>query len=445
MHRFISFSLFPLILSLVLLFSDSSANDIPAPVTDKLLKNLGLDREYHRCISVADGDTLTLEGLGTVRFIGVDTPEKNHPKLPVQFMSKEAGAFTEEICLGKKVRVEYDPYDSDKRGNYGRVLGYVYLEDGTFLQEELIKSGYAIAYTKYPLDERRKTQFLAWEQEAKKRRIGLWKDDGFPEVRWILKQKQPLLQLTRLSADRWKIAFGNWILKPVHYRDIENRLKQLYSMIYEFSPRELQAKLKQLRYKDKLITRNDRSDIFVIAMAYHRWGIIHKNYALPRVLPGKLGAKLKSLSALINTDNEEALRNILLKSQYRLIPERSINSVEQKKIARSFLTIYKVRATGEDIIPWDLAENYIGKYMSVEGRIVRTHNSGKACFLNFHNNWARFCSLVIFDNVFHRFPEKPEKFYLNKFVRVKGKIKKFRGRPEIVLNSPKQIEIIDKP
>jgi lysyl-tRNA synthetase class II len=109
------------------------------------------------------------------------------------------------------------------------------------------------------------------------------------------------------------------------------------------------------------------------------------------------------------------------------------------------LTIYKVRATNEDIIPWDLAENYIGKYMSVEGRIVRTHNSGKACFLNFHNNWARYCSLVIFDNVFHRFPEKPEKFYLNEFVRVKGKIKKFRGRPEIVLDSPKQIEIIDKP
>jgi endonuclease YncB( thermonuclease family) len=445
MQRFIFFSLCPLILLFVLLFSDSSANDIPAPVTDKLLKNLGLDREYHRCISVADGDTLTLEGLGTVRFIGVDTPEKNHPKWPIQFMSKEAGAFTEEICLGKKVRVEYDPYDSDKRGNYGRVLGYVYLEDGTFLQKELIKNGYAIAYTKYPLDEGKKSQLLAWEQEAKQRRIGLWKDDGVPEVRWILKQKQPLMQLTKLSTDKWKIAFGNWILKPVQYRDIENRLKQLYSMIYEFSPRELQTKLKQMQYKNKQINGNDRSNIFVIAMAYSKWGIIHKNYALPRVLPGQLGAKLKSLSVLINADNEEALRKFLLKSQYQLIPERSINSVMQKKIARSFLTIYKVRATGEDIIPWDLAENYIGKYMSVEGRVVRTHNSGKACFLNFHNNWARYCSLVIFDNVFHRFPKKPEKFYLNEFVRVKGKLKKFRGRPEIVLNSPKQIEIIDKP
>jgi endonuclease YncB( thermonuclease family) len=445
MNRFISFYLFPLILLSGLFFSVSAANDIAVPVTDELLRTLGLDREYHKCISVADGDTLTLEGLGTVRFVGVDTPEKNHPKLPVQFMSKEAGAFTKKICLGKKIRLEYDPYDKDKRGNYGRVLGYVYLKDGTFLQEELIKNGYAIAYTKYPLDEGRRAQFLAWQQEAKNRGIGLWKDDGFPEVLWILKQKQPLLQVTKVSKENWKIAFGNWIFEPVQYSDIENNLKQLYSSIYEFSPRELQAKLTEMQYKEKLSTGNYPSNIFVIGMAHKKWGIIHKNYALPRVLPEQLGEKLKHLSGWINEYNEEELRKVLLKNQYRLIPERSINSVEQKKIAKTFLTIYEVRATGEDIIPWDQVGNYIGKYMSVEGKIARTHNSGKVCFLNFHNNWTRYFSLVIFDNAFHRFPEKPEEFYLNEFVRVKGKIKKFRGRPEIVLNSPNQIEIIDNP
>jgi endonuclease YncB( thermonuclease family) len=445
MHRFISFSFSSLILLFVLLFSDSSANDIPFPVTDKVLRNLGLDREYHKCISVADGDTLTLEGLGTVRFIGVDTPEKNHPKLPVQYMSKEAGVFTEKICLGKNVRLEFDPYDKDKRGNYGRVLGYVYLEDGTFLQEELIKNGYATVYTKYPIDEDRKAQFLAWEQEAKSWGTGFWIGDGFPEVRWILKQKQPLLQATKISKDEWEIGFGNWILKPVQYRDIENNLNQLYSSIYEFSPRELQAKLAEMQYKIDLSPVNYPDHIFVIGMAHKTWGIIHKNYALPRVFPQQLDEKLKQLAGWINRYNTKALGRVLLKNRYRVISERPINSVEQKKIARSFLTIYEVKSKGEDIIPWDLAGNYIGKYISVEGKIARTHNSGKACFLNFHNNWTRYCSLVIFDNVFHRFPEKPEKFYLNEFVRVKGKIKKFRGRPEIVLNSPKQIEIIDKP
>ncbi|MGD8520723.1 MAG: thermonuclease family protein, partial [Desulfobacterales bacterium] len=293
MHRLISFYLSPLILLFGLLFSNSLANDIQVPVTDKLLRSLGLDREYHRCISVADGDSLTLEGLGTVRLIGVDTPEKNHPKLPVQFMSKEAGAFAEKICLGKKIRLEFDPYDEDKRGNYGRVLGYVYLEDGTFLQEELIKNGYAITYTRYPLDEGRKAKFLAWEQEAKNRGIGLWKDNGFPEVLWTLKQKQPLLQVSKASKGNWKTAFGNWISEPLQYSDLENNLKQLYSLIYEFSPRELQTKLSEMQYKEKLFTDNYLRNIFVIGMAHKKWGIIYKNFALPRVLPQQLDEQLK--------------------------------------------------------------------------------------------------------------------------------------------------------
>ena len=435
----------PLILLCGLLFSASAANDIAVPVTGELLRTLGLDREYHKCISVADGDTLTLEGLGTVRFVGVDTPEINHPKLPVQFMSKEAGAFTKKICRGKKIRLEYDPYDKDKRGNFGRVLGYVYLEDGTFLQEELIKNGYAIAYTKYPLDEGRKAQFLAWEQAAKEKRTGLWENNGFPEVLWILEHKHPLLQLTKVSQENWKIAFGNWILEPVHYSRVESNLYKLYFSIYEFSPRELNAKLRQFQYKKKLSNDTPGSDISVIGMAHKKWGIIYKNYALSRILPEELDSQLEQLDGWISIYQGEELRDVLQRNQYRLIPGNFVGYIEPKKIAKTFLKIYEVKTTGKNIIPWDIAGNYIGKYMSVEGKISRTHNSGKACFLNFHNNWTRYFSLVIFDNVFHRFPEKPEEFYLDKFVRVKGKIKMFRGRSEIVLNRPEQIEIIVNP
>ena len=79
--------------------------------------------------------------------------------------------------------------------------------------------------------------------------------------------------------------------------------------------------------------------------------------------------------------------------------------------------------------------------MTVEGKITRTHNSGKACFLNFHNNFTRYFSLVIFAHAFKKFPDRPEEFYLDKFVRVKGKIKLYKGKPQIILKSPKQIEI----
>jgi endonuclease YncB( thermonuclease family) len=426
------------------LFSGSSAKDTVAD-SDSALRALGLDRKYHKCISVADGDTLSLEGLETVRLIGIDTPEKNHPTLPVQYMSKEASDFTEKICLGQKIRLEYDPYDPDKRGNYGRVLGYVYLEDGTFLQEALIKKGLAIAYTKYPLDEGRKAQFLAWEQEAKNRAIGLWKDDGLSEILWILAHKQPLLQVVKISKGEWEIGFGNWVLRPVRDGDIENHLALLYASIYEFSPRELQARLMKMHYKEQKSAGNDLNNLFVIGMAFKKWGVVYKNHALPRVMPEQLDGQLKRLAGWIGTYDEEQLGKVLLKNRYDTIPGPSFDFTVPKKIAEPFLTIDKVQGRGENVIPWDLAGNYIGKFMSVEGKITRTHNSGKACFLNFHNNWTRYFSLVIFDNVLHRFPEKPEEFYLNKWVRVSGKIKLFSGRPEIVVDRPEQIKIIVHP
>ncbi|MEE9117019.1 MAG: OB-fold nucleic acid binding domain-containing protein, partial [Calditrichia bacterium] len=235
------------------------------------------------------------------------------------------------------------------------------------------------------------------------------------------------------------------ILKPVQYSYIESNLQKLYFSIYEFSPRELKAKLRQFKYKEKLANDNPVSNISVIGMAHKKWGIIYKNYALPRILPEKLDKQFEQLYGWISKYQGDELRNVLQGNQYRLIPENFVRYIEPKKIAKTFLQIYEVKTIGKDIIPWDIAGNYIGKYMSVEGKIARTHNSGKACFLNFHNNWTRYFSLVIFDNVFHRFPEKPEEFYLDKFVRVTGKIKMFRGRPEIVLNSPEQIEIIANP
>jgi hypothetical protein len=360
-------------------------------------------------------------------------------------MSQEAGAFTEKICLHKKIRLEYDSRDKDKRGNYGRVLGYGYLEDGTFLQEKLIKNGYAIAYTKYPLDEARKMQFLNWEREAKNRGRGLWVDDGFPEVLWILDHKQPLLQVAQTSKEAWSIGFGNWMLEPVQYVDLENNLRRLYTSIYEFSPRELRVKLTEMQYKEKTSIDENQSNMFVIGMAYKKWGILSKGHALPRVAAQRLNEELKRLSGWINQYDEEELRKVFVGNRYRYIPGRSINSILQKKIAKRFLTIYEVGTTGENSVPWDLAGNHIGKYMSVEGKIVRTHNSGKACFLNFHNNWTRYFSLVIFDNVFHRFPETPEKYYLDKLVRVRGKIKMYRGRSEMVVDSPEQIDIIENP
>lgn len=105
------------------------------------------DAGNFRVKRVIDGHTLLLTNGERVRLIGVDTPETKHPQKPVQRFGKEAFLFTKRMAEGKEVRLEYDQQRRDK---YRRLLAYVYLQDGTFLNAEIIKQGYGFAYTKYP-------------------------------------------------------------------------------------------------------------------------------------------------------------------------------------------------------------------------------------------------------------------------------------------------------
>ncbi|HNS05202.1 MAG TPA: OB-fold nucleic acid binding domain-containing protein [Candidatus Saccharicenans sp.] len=96
----------------------------------------------------------------------------------------------------------------------------------------------------------------------------------------------------------------------------------------------------------------------------------------------------------------------------------------------------------EKEISWEEAANYYGQTVWVRGRVVAANNTGKVCFLNFHRNWKRYFTVVIFASSFSRFPEPPERLYLNKEIRVYGRIKEYQGKPEIIVESPDQIEII---
>jgi len=113
------------------------------------LSFLGLSQtlSYRLCIRVIDGDTIVLDGSETIRLIGVDTPETKDPRKPVQYYGQEAYEFTRKLVEGKKVRLEYD---QDRIDKYGRTLAYVYLEDGTHVNAQIILMGFGHAYTQYP-------------------------------------------------------------------------------------------------------------------------------------------------------------------------------------------------------------------------------------------------------------------------------------------------------
>ncbi|UCD05705.1 MAG: thermonuclease family protein [candidate division WOR-3 bacterium] len=102
-----------------------------------------------------------------------------------------------------------------------------------------------------------------------------------------------------------------------------------------------------------------------------------------------------------------------------------------------------VRSGELDVIQWQEADQYYNQNKIVEGKIVASNNTGKVCFLNFHKDWRRYFTAVIFASDFDKFPEHPEDYYLNRVVRVRGLVKEYRGKPEIILKSPNQIEIVE--
>jgi endonuclease YncB( thermonuclease family) len=91
--------------------------------------------------------------------------------------------------------------------------------------------------------------------------------------------------------------------------------------------------------------------------------------------------------------------------------------------------------------PHEAHEHY-GESVVVKGKIVRTHNTGKVCFLDFDRRWKKGLTAVIFARSFHKFPEKPEDYYMGKDVRIAGEIEEYEGAPQIILNDRTEIEIL---
>lgn len=121
-----------------------------------------------------DGDTIEVNMNGhqeRVRFIGVDTPETHKPNTPVQCYGPEASAFTKKTIGSHAVRLEADRL-STNRDRYNRLLRYVYLPDGTLVNEKLIIEGYGFYYPYFPFTKSDK--FAQDSQIAMTNKKGLW-------------------------------------------------------------------------------------------------------------------------------------------------------------------------------------------------------------------------------------------------------------------------------
>ena len=118
---------------------------------------------------VIDGDTVLLESGESVRYLGIDTPETNHPRRGLECYGAEAAERNRELVEGELVRLEFDTTDRDA---YGRLLRYVYV-DNTFVNAVLVEEGFAFSYY-YPPDTKHYDELLALEIAAEDAGRGMW-------------------------------------------------------------------------------------------------------------------------------------------------------------------------------------------------------------------------------------------------------------------------------
>lgn len=133
----------------------------------------------YEVVSVVDGDTFKINYNGTVtkvRLIGVDTPESvSSNQSKNNKYGVEASNYTKERLEGQTVHLEFDVQQTDK---YGRLLAYVYLEDGTMYNKELLEKGYAQIAT-YPPNVKYVDEFIQIQKQAKENKVGFWAEDVF--------------------------------------------------------------------------------------------------------------------------------------------------------------------------------------------------------------------------------------------------------------------------
>jgi micrococcal nuclease len=152
-------------------------------------------------VKVVDGDTLDIDipdgkySHTRIRLWGIDTPETKDPRTGPMYFGKEASDFATKLALGKQVTV-YLEKEKNSRDKYHRLLAYIQLPDGTFLNEILLSEGYAYADLRFKHGLYNKYKQL--ESIARSQKKGLWAGVT-PEQ--MPKWRQKRLHLTTENAE----------------------------------------------------------------------------------------------------------------------------------------------------------------------------------------------------------------------------------------------------
>jgi len=159
-----------------------------------------LEKYHGRTFTVAkaiDGDTFDIDVPDgdsehtRVRLLGIDAPEINSEQFGTMYFGPEAAAAVKELTFGRQVAVYLDA-PNPTRGKYGRLLAYVKLPDGRFLNEALLAEG--MAYADLRFEHSFFNKYKQLESAARNLQKGLWQNatrNQLPE--WLQRMNPKLL------------------------------------------------------------------------------------------------------------------------------------------------------------------------------------------------------------------------------------------------------------
>ena len=159
------------ILSLILALSLPSGAGAQAVYLPIIRADAPRDTHGGQVLRVIDGDTLevALDGCEVIptfriRLIGIDTPERG------ECFFTEATARTRALVGGQRVLLQRD---TSERDGFGRLLRYVYTEDGRWVGGALVREGYAQVVI-YPPDDRYSPRLYWLQSQARAEGVGAW-------------------------------------------------------------------------------------------------------------------------------------------------------------------------------------------------------------------------------------------------------------------------------
>lgn len=178
---FISFLIIALIVYFVIiqpLLDEKSGNNSEHFSVDSTLKTRTFVKD------VIDGDTFIIEDGSRVRMLGIDAPEMRgsgkmdndskrtgQDQKTISILGRRSYEYLKELIENKNVYLIREQNYEDK-DRYGRLLRYIYLEDGTFINGKMVADGYAQVYRKFDLSK--KNELIAMENDARRNKNGLW-------------------------------------------------------------------------------------------------------------------------------------------------------------------------------------------------------------------------------------------------------------------------------